>query len=232
MARFRPVVPLILALLSPVALGGCAVALVGGVAAAGAGAGYTAAQERGFNGTIDDLSIKTNIQTAWLKVNPNLQTQLSIDVYEGRVLLTGSVPLPESKAEAVDLARRAAGVRALYDHVEVAPAENAWQTMQDAWMTTRLRSDMVLNREIRSINYQIDTERGTVYLIGSARTPEELNRVTSLARSLPNVRQVVSYVEIRPGAAVTASEAPLPPAAEAPAAPAAMPPAPVEVHRL
>jgi osmotically-inducible protein OsmY len=233
MARFRPAVPLILALAAPVALGGCAVALVGGVAAAGAGAGYTAAQERGFNGTIDDLSIKTNIETAWLDANPNLQTQLTIDVYEGRVLLTGSVPRTESKAEAVDLARHIAGVRALYDHIEVAPAETAWETMRDAWTTTRLRSDMMLDRNIRSINYQIDTERGSVYLIGSARTQGELNRVTNLARGLPNVRRVVSYVEIRPGATVTASEARLPPPAGEPSAPPPpMPPAPVEVHRL
>ena len=53
----------------PVVLGGCPLAIVGGLAAAG-GAGYAANQERGVAGTADDFTIKTNIQNAWLKANP------------------------------------------------------------------------------------------------------------------------------------------------------------------
>ena len=57
----------------PVALGGCPVAIVGGLAAAG-GAGYAANQERGVSrDAFDDLTIKTNIQNAWLQVNPLMQ---------------------------------------------------------------------------------------------------------------------------------------------------------------
>ena len=83
----------------PVALGGCPVAIVGGLAAAG-GAGYTANQERGVTGAFDDLTIKTNIQNAWLQVNPLMQRDFTITVYEGRTLLTGMTPNPELKAQA------------------------------------------------------------------------------------------------------------------------------------
>ena len=89
--------------------------------------------------------------------------------------------------------------------------------------------------QVRSVNYTIDTVNGSVYLIGSARTQAELDRVTEAARNVPDVKRVVSYVEIRPGAPVAAQ-----PGAPPPPASAQMPDAPppprrptaVEVQKL
>ena len=98
---------LVLAL--PFALGGCPAAIVGGLAAAG-GAGYAAQnQERGAGGSVDDFTIKTNIQSAWIKANPLMQTNLNVTVYEGRTLLTGTAPNPEFKAQAKEIASRVPG---------------------------------------------------------------------------------------------------------------------------
>src|SRR2546427_9638374 len=99
MSRYRLFFGIVFVLSLPFALGGCPVAIVGGLAAAG-GAGYAANQERGVGGTVDDLTIKTNIQNAWLQVNPLMQRDFSITVYEGRTLLTGASPNPELKAQA------------------------------------------------------------------------------------------------------------------------------------
>ena len=99
MSKLRAVLCLVITLSLPIALGGCPVAIVGGLAAAG-GAGYKANQERGVTGAFDDLTIKTNIQNAWLQVNPLMQRDFTITVYEGRTLLTGMSPNPELKAQA------------------------------------------------------------------------------------------------------------------------------------
>ena len=80
MSELRAVVYIAITLTLPVALCGCPVAIVGGLAAAG-GAGYTANQERGAGGAFDDLAIKTNIQNAWLQVNPLMQRDFTITVY-------------------------------------------------------------------------------------------------------------------------------------------------------
>jgi osmotically-inducible protein OsmY len=87
---------------------GCPLAIVGGIAAAG-GAGYAANQERGVGGTAHDFSIKTNIQTALVKTNPDMAASLNVTVYEGRALLTGIAPNPEIKAQAGDIARGHSG---------------------------------------------------------------------------------------------------------------------------
>jgi osmotically-inducible protein OsmY len=231
-------------------LTGCPLAIVGGIAAAG-GAGYEANQERGVKGTYNDFAIKTNIQNAWGKADLNLAPTIDVTVYEGRVLLTGTAANPERKAEAAQLARSIQGVRAVYNEIEVMPNESVWDSTKDAWITSEVRSRLVFSN-VRSVNYNIETAEGSVYLIGSARTEAELHHATDLARNVPGVKRVVSYVEVRPGEPPGAqlagpasgqagySAAPAGPAgysagpAEPPAgaAPNAAPTTPVEVQKL
>jgi osmotically-inducible protein OsmY len=215
----------------PIALGGCPLAIVGGVAAAG-GAGYAANQERGAGGVASDFAIKTNIQSAWLQVNPNLQSDFNATVYEGRVLLTGNAPTPDMKAQAQQLASGVKGVRTVYNEIEVGPPESAWSSAKDAWITSRVRSDLIFNSHIRSDNYTIETVDQSVYLIGSARSQAELDSATAMARYVSGVKRVVSYVEIRPGAppgATPAASLSPPPPGETNAG---APTTPVEAQKL
>jgi osmotically-inducible protein OsmY len=232
MSSFRPIIGVFLIVALPVVLGGCPAAIVAGLGAAG-GAGYAANQERGTGGTVDDLKIKTNIQNAWLQTNPLMQRDLNVTVYEGRTLLTGTAPNPEFKAQAKEVASRVQGVRAIYDEIEVAPAESAWDSAKDTWITSRIRTELTFNPDVRSVNYSIETANKSVYLIGSARSQAELDIATTAARTTPDVKRVVSYVEIRPGAPVAAQPAALPPSnAPSAAAPAAAPATPVEAEKL
>jgi osmotically-inducible protein OsmY len=233
MSGLRPIFCAVFTLTLPIVLGGCPLAIVGGLAAAG-GAGYAANQERGVTGSADDFTIKTNIQNAWLKVNPALQANFNVTVYEGRTLLTGLAPNPEMKAQAKQIASQIPGIRTIYDEIEVAPSESAWQDVRDTWISAQLRSDLVFNSQVRSVNYTIETVNNSVYLIGSARTQAELDRVTEAARNVPYVKRVVSYVEIRPGVPI-ASGAMTPPTPSRAQAPGVATPAPqtaVEVQKL
>jgi osmotically-inducible protein OsmY len=221
------------------ALGGCVGALVVGGLAAAAGGGYAAAQERGVDGASSDFAIKTDIEKELIKADAQLQAGITTTVYGGRVLLTGRVATPELKATAAQIAGRTHDVRALYDEVEVATAESTWDDAKDAWITTRVRSEMVVDADIRSVNYTIDTANGSVYLIGSARSQAELDRATRIARYVPGVQRVVSYVEIRGGAPVAAipsgpGAAPGagPSGNPGPYRPNAAPRAPIEVQKL
>jgi osmotically-inducible protein OsmY len=202
MARLISMLCVVCILALPMTLGGCAGALVvGGLAAAGGG-GYAAAQERGVGGAVGDLALQSDVQQAFVDAGPGLQEGITTTVYQGRVLLTGRVATPDMKARAVQVAGRAAGIKTLYDEVEVAPPGSAWDGAKDAWITARLRSEMMLDPDVRSGNYTIDTSNGAVYLIGSARTQAELELATRIARYIPGVKRVVSYVELRSGAPI------------------------------
>jgi len=218
----------------PLALAGCVGAVVvGGMAAAG-GAGYIAGQERGVNGLASDLALKTDLQGALMRVDPRFQQGIVTTVYEGRVLLTGRVPSWPMKTAAARIAGRMRGVRAVYDDLVVAPPETVWDNTKDAWISAQIRSKLMIDPKVRSMNYVIDTENGSVYLIGSARDQPELNRVTQIARYVAGVRRVVSYIQLRPGAPAAVAGMPaIPAGAVASPAPAASEgAAPIEARKL
>jgi osmotically-inducible protein OsmY len=180
--------------LSPL-LGGCAAAVVGGMAAAG-GAGYEAAQERGVNGTLGDMQMQASISNA---LNGQYG-MVNTTVYGGQVLLTGSSPNPQAKFQAEQVARTAApNAKTIFNEIRVGPNEDGMQIAKDDWITARVRSDLVFNADVRSGNYTIETDGGAVYLMGSARSQAELDRATELARYVPGVQRVVSYVQVRYG---------------------------------
>lgn len=204
-ARIQSIMALAAVLGMPLALGGCIGAVVVGGMAAAAGGGYVAAQERGADGLAGDFAITTNIRQSLSKTDPKLDAAVTVTVYDGRVLLTGQVPTPEMKMAAEQLARQQANVRAVYDEIEVTTNDTFLDHAKDSWIGTQVRSDMVFDPNIRSSNYMIETENGSVYLIGMARTPQELQQATDIARRVRGVKRVVSYVEVRPGAPSVAS---------------------------
>jgi osmotically-inducible protein OsmY len=234
MSRCRVLLLPVIVLALPLALGGCAGVLVVGGLGAAAGGGYAAAQERGVNGTVEDITLKNDVDRALLQTNPAIQEAVNTTVYDGRVLLSGRVTTPEMRAAAERAARATPGVRALYDEIEVAPSEDLWDDAKDTWIAARVRSELILDPDVRSGNYTIQTENGSVYLLGSARSQYELDKATRIARYVPGVKRVVSYVEIRSGMPVAAGpRGPAPfPANSGPDVPRTAPSAPIEVQRL
>lgn len=212
-------------LLASPCLGGCAVAVIGGMAAAG-GVGYEAAQERGVNGTYDDINLSSAVNSA---LHNNQYGNITTTVYAGKVLMTGSSPTPQAKSQAVQVASQVPGVARVFDEIQVAPAEEAGGLAQDTWITTQVRSGLVFDGDIRSGNYTVETDRQSVYLMGSARSQAELDRVTQHARYVPGVQRVVSYVDVRYGDPTASppvtAQAP-PPPVTAPASPRAYSAAP------
>jgi osmotically-inducible protein OsmY len=218
---------------------GCPLAIVGGLAGAG-GVGYAANQERGTGGAATDVWTTSKVKSALYDANPVLGS-IGVTVYEGRTLLTGTAATPQLKAEAGDAAHRTPGVRGVYNEIEVGAPESVWRETQDAWISSEVKTKLVFS-DVRSVNYSIDTVDGSGYLIGSATSQTELDHATGAARTVPGVKRVVSYVEVRPGspfgaapAVAAAPEAPPEAAGAAPGSEApvtAAPITPVQVRGL
>lgn len=201
------------------ALQGCLLA----AAAGGAGAGYQLTQERSINDTVHDAGIHAAVSQAWRSFNPRLSEDLDNTVYEGRVLLTGDVPSQEWRDEAVKETWKVDGVKEVYDEIQVGPEEGFRRDVGDDTITTKLKAQLVADGDVKSINYTMTTVNGVVYIIGSARSQGELDRVVDHARNIANVRRVVSYVRIRTGEPPAAAEAAPPPRPVTAPGPAAAP---------
>jgi osmotically-inducible protein OsmY len=176
-----------------VPLSGCVGAAIG----AGAAVGVAAAQEGGLRGASTDTAIRVQIADLWLKHDVHLFRRLDMTVKEGRVLITGNVPTADARVDAIRLAWQADGVKQVINEINVDNSSGISAYATDVWITGQLKSKLLFDKYIQSINYTVDTVNGTVYLMGVAQDQKELDRVINHARNLGRVKNVVSYVRLR-----------------------------------
>lgn len=180
-------------LASVLMLPSCALGVAAGV---GAAAGVAASQEGGLSTAASDTAIQARINHLWFQHDTNMFVKLDLTINQGVVLITGVVQNPQHRVEAVRLAWQVSGVKQVNNEIKVAESDGIVGYAKDTWITTRLRSAILIDRDIESLNYSIDTVQGTVYLMGFAQDQQELDRVIEKARTIENVRQVVSYVKL------------------------------------
>jgi osmotically-inducible protein OsmY len=178
--------------------------------AIGAGATVTnmAMEERGFVNSARDKAIWTHISGQMLTKNQKLFQNVDVQVHEGRVLLTGFVQKREDRIAATRIAWEPDGVREVVDEIKLGRSLDAGDFAEDVYLIQQIRLKLMFDRNIRAINYSVDCIRSTVYLMGVARTPAELQRVIDHVRDVPYVRAVVNHVRVRTD--------PLPPIPETP----------------
>jgi osmotically-inducible protein OsmY len=174
-------------------LSGCVVAAVGGTAVAG----YSVlAEDLPPAQQVRDVAIKAQVQQAWGRFNQALVDRLDATVFDGEVLITGRVPSRRWRDEAVRRAWRVAGVKQVFDEIRIGPQTHFIDSARDEWITTELRSILIADINVKSINYVIKTTDRVVYLMGFARNQAELNLVVNHARTVAGVRHVISFVRL------------------------------------
>lgn len=204
-------------------LSGCAGLALG----AGATLGVAAAQEGGIQGAASDTAIKVQISDAWFRHDVEMYRRLGVTVKEGRVLVTGTLPLPDDRVEAIRLVWQIDGVQQVINEIRVDDKGATVGTYaNDAWITGQVKTLMVFDKQVQSINYTVETVAGTVYLMGIGQSQGELNRVINHARNTRGVKNVVSYVRLR-GEASAVSAAPGPAVSAVPPAPVYQDPVPL-----
>ena len=171
------------------AAAGCAPAVI-----VGAGVGAGVAQERSTRDQMTDLEIGLSIQNALANESGALFQAVDLEVVEGRVLLAGSVPRPEDRIRAVEIAWATPSVVEVINEMQVAGSGGISGYANDAWISTQVRSRLVGTAGVNPLNFNVDTVGGVVHLIGLARSEQELQRAARAAARVPGVRQVVSHV--------------------------------------
>lgn len=189
------------------ALAGCGPELMFGSVA---GAGATLSKEKTVGESVDDYTIFTKIKASFLKHHkevPGILTDVSIEVSEGRVLLTGKTNSADDRLKILKIVWDQNGVREVINEIKLDGDEVSNSTyMKDAWITTQVKSKFLANKLIRSINYNVETLNNNVYILGIARTDEELSQVLTEAESVKNVNRVVNYVKVKSAHQVTDKE--------------------------
>lgn len=172
------------------ALSGCVV-----LAATGLVAGAAATrEERTIGNAVDDVRIKSTLQSRMAGQDPTILLNVSITVIEGRVLMTGRVAEPQARLDATRVAWSVDGVRRVDNDIEVTDQTGWLDRPKDIWIRTQVAALLLGVSQVKDRNYTVDTVNGVVYLTGVAQSEEEIARAVDTAKSVDGVKRVESYV--------------------------------------
>ena len=172
---------------------GCA-----GVSSSGLfGTGVSVALDPRSVGTqIDDSIMQKNLSARMVLSDKKYLLSVKSKVLDGRIFLTGKVDNPEEKLKLTKLAWETDGVRSVRNDIRIKEKFNFKQSAKDILITSQLRTALIINKNIKSTNYQIDTYKKKIYIYGIAMTLEEKNEVVSEAEEVLDVKNVVASILI------------------------------------
>ncbi len=148
---------------------------------------------RTVGATLDDTSIQLALNRDMQQALPGFIRQVGTEVREGRVLIVGTVETPTQRLEASKIAWQIRGVRDVVNELQVESAQGFLSFASDARISNQMRLRLLTANSVKATNYDIETVNSTIYILGIARTKEELEHVAYLAATISGVKRVVSH---------------------------------------
>ena len=161
------------------------------------GTGVSVALDPRSLGTqIDDSIMQKNLSARILLLDKKYFLSVKSKVLDGRIFLTGKVDDPEEKLQLTKLAWETEGVRSVRNDIKIKEKFNFKQSAKDVLITSQLRTALILNKEIKATNYQIDTYKKKIYVYGIALTADEKELVVKEAKEILDVEDVIASILI------------------------------------
>ena len=154
-------------------------------------------EERSFNNYVEDTIILAQLKNSYFSNNENIFFQVSVDVTEGRVMLTGVVERIDERIEATKLAWGIDGVSEVINEIQISSDEDILDYADDLVMKTKINAKLLLEKNILNLNYSVEVVNGIVYLIGIAQDQKELDAVIEISKNTYGVTGVISYVRLK-----------------------------------
>ena len=143
---------------------------------------------------IDDSIMQKSLSAKIIILDKSYFLSVNSKVLDGRIFLTGKVNNPEEKLKLTKLAWEIQGVRSVRNDIKIKEKFNFKQSAKDILITSQLRTALILNKNIKATNYQIDTYKRKIYLYGIAMTSDEKNLVLKEAKEILDVDSVIASI--------------------------------------
>ena len=159
------------------------------------GTGVSVALDPRTVGTqIDDSIMQKSISAKILAKDKKYLLSVKTKVLDGRIFVTGKVDGPEEKLMITKLAWETKGARSVRNDIKIKEEFNFTQSAKDLLITSQLRTALIVNKNIKATNYQIDTYKKKIYIYGIALTSEEKDLVVSEAKEILDVEDVIASI--------------------------------------
>lgn len=184
--------------LSPFLLGAVLLLLQGCITTAvvttAAVAGKVATDPRSAGTQVDDEILEEKVaQNLNNDAQLKTETRINVVVYNGKVLLIGQAPNYTAAETAKNIAAGVEGVKEVVNEIRTGEVIRASQVAIDSWITTTIKSKLLLNGEVKTTEVKVITENGEVFLIGRL-SHTQADAATEVARNVRGVSKVVKVI--------------------------------------
>jgi osmotically-inducible protein OsmY len=159
------------------------------------GTGVSVALDPRSVGTqMDDSLMQKNLATRILVKDKKYLLSVKSKVLDGKIFLTGKVDNPEEKLILTKLAWETKGARSVRNDIKIKEEFSFKRSAKDILISSQLRTALILNKNIKATNYQIDTYKKKIYIYGIALNSDEKDLVISEAKEILDVKDVVDSI--------------------------------------
>ena len=159
------------------------------------GTGVSVALDPRTLGTqIDDSIMQKNLQARLALNEKKYLINISVKVLDGRIFLGGKVDKPEEKLKITKMAWETKGARSVKNNIRIREDFSFKNVVKDTLITSQLRTAMILSKNIKASNYNIDTINQKTYVFGIAHSEDEKKEIIKEAKQIVDLKEIITSI--------------------------------------
>jgi osmotically-inducible protein OsmY len=180
----------IFAIIAILTLTSCAQVIVGGATSTG----LVLVQERSTKQAALDIIIKTKIEESMFSNSyDKLFSKVRVIVYEGKVLLVGTVENKDTSIKAEEISWQTKNVEEVANYISVGKNDLV-DYVKDTRISLEFRAKLLTDQEISEVNFSSTTENRILYIVGIAQDEKEMIKVLDHASNIAGVKKIVNLI--------------------------------------
>ena len=159
------------------------------------GTGVSVALDPRTLGTqIDDSIMQKNLQARLVLTEKKYLIKISVKVLDGRIFLGGKVDEAEEKLKVTKMAWETKGARSVKNNIAIKQKFSFKNMVKDVLITSQLRTALILNKNVKAANFNIDTINQKTYVFGIAHSENEKKEIIQEAKQIVDLEELVTSI--------------------------------------
>ena len=143
---------------------------------------------------IDDSIMQKNLQARLVLLEKKYFIKISVKVLDGRIFLGGKVDEPEEKLKITKMAWETKGARSVKNNIAIKQEFSFKNVAKDILITTQLRAALIINKNVKAANFNIDTINQKTYVFGIAHSQDEKKEIIQEAKQIDDLKELVTSI--------------------------------------
>ena len=122
------------------------------------------------------------------------QTRVQVTSINGSLLVVGQAPNDYLRDSVLKTLNQVKGVKRIHNQLRIGNKTSLATRSHDTWLTSKVKTALFADDNVRGNNIKVVTENGEVFLMGLV-SQEEANKAVDIARNVSGVNRVFKAFE-------------------------------------